>query len=105
MSWSARILASNRLVLGWDEPATPGLYADRCVVGSLAEQSGVFDREMRIEAQPRYRARAEPVLMRPAGEGKVELVFDRPQRALAAGQVCGFYDGSEDVGRRGFRAR
>lgn len=91
-------LANNRLVLGWDEPATPGLYADRCVVGSLAEQSGAFDREMRIEAQPRYRARAEPVMMRPAGKGKVEVVFERPQRALAAGQVCGFYDGAKMLG-------
>ena len=88
----------KRLVLGWDEAATPGLYARRCVVGSLAEQCRKFDREMRIEAQPRYRAPGEPVTLRPLGGGRVEVIFARAQRALAAGQVCAFYDQAKLLG-------
>ena len=38
------------------------------------------------------------MLLRPLEEGRVEVVFDRPQRALAAGQVCAFYDGAKMLG-------
>jgi tRNA U34 2-thiouridine synthase MnmA/TrmU len=31
-------------------------------------------------------------------DGRFELCFDRPQRALAAGQICGFYDGGQLLG-------
>jgi tRNA-specific 2-thiouridylase len=90
--------ANNQLVLGWDEQATPGLYARRCVVGSLAGQACDFGGPLRCEAQPRYRARAERVAVEPLGDGRVAVEFGRPQRALAAGQVCAFYAGAELLG-------
>ena len=89
---------TNRLVLGWDEPETPGLYAERCIVGSLAPQSADFTRPFSCEAQPRYRARAERVELTPLDDDRVEVCFARPQRALAAGQVCAFYDGAKLLG-------
>jgi len=94
----AKDFGNKRLVLGWDEATTPGLYARRCVVGSLAEQCRKFDSEMRIEAQPRYRAQGEAATVRPLDGGRVEVVFARAQRALAAGQVCAFYDQAKLLG-------
>ena len=94
----AKDAARNRLVLGWDEPATPGLYARRCVVGALAAQACAFDRPLHCGVQPRYRARAEPAAVVPLGGGRVEVCFERPQRALAAGQVCAFYAGAQLLG-------
>jgi tRNA-specific 2-thiouridylase len=89
---------TNRLVLGWDEPETPGLYAERCIVGSLTPQAADFTRPLSCEAQPRYRARAERVELTPLDDDRVEVCFARPQRALAAGQVCAFYDGAKLLG-------
>jgi len=90
--------ARNRLVVGWDSPETVGLYARTCIVGSLSALNEPFDRPLQTAAQPRYRAKAEPVRMEPADEGRVRLTFQQPQRALAAGQICAFYEGGRLLG-------
>jgi tRNA-specific 2-thiouridylase len=94
----AKDLANNRLVLGWDEAGTPGLYASRCVIGSVSTIGFRFDRPCRIEAQPRYRAKAERVEVVPRDDGRLDLRFQTPQRAIAAGQICAFYDGGRLLG-------
>jgi len=91
-------IAGNRLIVGWDTPESDGLYASDCVVGTLSALNEAFHRKRLVDAQPRYRAKAEPALMEPAGEGKVRLVFQRPQRAIAPGQICAFYDGGRLLG-------
>jgi tRNA-specific 2-thiouridylase len=88
----------NQLVVGWDSPETVGLYAKFCLVGSLSELAEPFDRPLRMSAQPRYRAKAEPVRVEPIGEGKVRVEFQQPQRALSPGQICAFYDGGRLLG-------
>lgn len=94
----AKDLASNRLVVGWDEGGTPGLYARECVIGSVSTIGWDFQGPCRIEAQPRYRAKAERAEVLPCGDGKLELRFQTPQRAIAAGQICAFYDGGRLLG-------
>jgi tRNA-specific 2-thiouridylase len=94
----AKDLAENRLVVGWDESGTPGLYARNCVIGSVSTIGWSFDGPCRIEAQPRYRAKAERAELRPCGDGRLELSFQTPQRAIAAGQICAFYDGGRLLG-------
>jgi tRNA-specific 2-thiouridylase len=90
--------AANRLILGWDEPQTPGLYATRATVGSLSLQDGPLTTPRRLEAQPRYRAKAEPCRVVPHQQGCLVVEFERPQRALAPGQICAFYDGGRLLG-------
>jgi tRNA-specific 2-thiouridylase len=97
-------LARNRLVVGWDRADSPGLYARQCVVGTLSDLSGDLGTRRRVEAQPRYRARAEPAALRPLAGGRLALCFDQPQRALATGQICGFYDGGRLLGGGVFEA-
>lgn len=88
----------NRLVVGWDRPDSGNLYTTEHVVGSLTALSEAFDRKKIIDAQPRYRAKAEPALVEPLEEGRVRVTFDKPQRAIAAGQICAFYDGGRLLG-------
>lgn len=86
----------NTLILGYEDKGTRGLYAARAVVGNIANTKS--DLPGRVLAQPRYRAPAEPCSCRYIGDGRVELVFDDPVRALAVGQVCAFYDGDRMLG-------
>ncbi|MEM9237379.1 MAG: tRNA 2-thiouridine(34) synthase MnmA [Verrucomicrobiota bacterium] len=94
----AKDIEHNRLVVGWDELTTSGLYSTTCRIGSLSAINEAFDRPMRLEALPRYRAKAEPCRITSSDEGTIEVVFDNPQRALALGQICAFYDGGRLLG-------
>ncbi len=90
--------AKNRLIVGWDTPAADGLYSRICVVGTLSSINEPIEEKRLIDAQPRYRAKAEPARIEPLGEGRVRLEFHQPQRAIASGQVCAFYDGGRMLG-------
>ncbi len=90
--------AKNQLIIGWDSLDSPGLYARRCVIGSVSSLAGPLDARQQVEAQPRYRSRAEAADLSPRTDGKLELTFRNPQRAIAAGQICAFYDGGQLLG-------
>lgn len=85
--------AANELVVAFDRPDTPGLYATRCRVTHLSFTNRTIDRPAEILAKPRYRAASSPITFAPDGEGNAEVTFHRPQRALAPGQICALYDG------------
>ena len=85
--------AENRLVIGWDREDTEGLYAKECTVGSISSINEGIASLKRVEAQPRYRAKAEIAKVEDVGDGKVKLVFNKAQRAIVAGQIMAFYDG------------
>jgi tRNA-specific 2-thiouridylase len=91
-------LATNRLIVGWDSAESEGLYCQEVTVGTLTALHGPFDTGRRIDAQPRYRAKAEPARLEPTGEGRIRLKFERPQRAIAPGQICALYDGGQLLG-------
>lgn len=90
--------AENQLVIGWDKEDTEGLYAKRCVVGSLSSINEDIATLKRVEAQPRYRAKAEVAMVSPNGDGRIEIEFQKAQRAVVAGQICAFYDGGRLLG-------
>jgi tRNA-specific 2-thiouridylase len=56
------------------------------------------DDERRAEVQIRHRHAAAPAVLRPLGEGRVEVRFDGPQRAVTPGQAAVFYDGEVCLG-------
>ena len=84
--------------MGWDTVESSGLYAGVCTVGTLSAIHGDFDSRCLVAAQPRYRAKAEPATMEALGNGKVRLEFQHPQRAIAPGQICAFYEGARLLG-------
>jgi len=96
--------ARNRLILGWDEPLSRGLYAVTCTVGALSLLDPAFDERRLVDAQPRYRGKAEPAEIERIGGDQVRLRFHAPQRAIAPGQICAFYDGGRLLGGGVFQA-
>jgi tRNA-specific 2-thiouridylase len=93
-----KLAAENRLVIGWDREDTEGLYTKECTVGTLSSINEDIASLKRVEAQPRYRAKAEAAKVEATGGGKVKLVFGKAQRAVVAGQIMAFYDGGRLLG-------
>ena len=88
----------NQLIVGWDMENTPGLYVQRCTVGTVSWVNKAITSVRKVEAQPRYRAKSEPVTVTPMDDGKLALEFVRPQRAVTPGQICAFYEGGTLLG-------
>ena len=84
---------SNQLTVGWDDPETRGLYSKRCLISSVSMINERIIKPAQLDALPRYRAKPEPCLVSPASAGKLLVEFEKPQRALAVGQICALYDG------------
>ena len=97
--------ATNRLVLGWDQADTAGLYTTAWTVGMVSSIQEPVESHTLIDAQPRYRAKAEPARVRATGEGTVRIDFEKPQRAIAPGQICAFYEGGRLLGGGVFQAQ
>jgi len=88
----------NQLIVGWDQAETPGLYTDLCIVGTVSWVNKPLTHARKLEAQPRYRAKSEPVMVTPTDDGKLHLKFVRPQRAITPGQICAFYESGTLLG-------
>ncbi len=88
----------NQLVIGWDREDTTGLYARECTVGSISSINEEIYKLKRVEAQPRYRAKAEVAKVEELGDQRVTIRFGKPQRALVSGQIMAFYDGGRLLG-------
>jgi tRNA-specific 2-thiouridylase len=91
---------SNELVVAFDKPETPMLYADRCHVGTISYANGEPAPGDGTEwrAQPRYRSEASRITFESDGGDGAEVVFERPRRALTPGQICAFYEGDRLIG-------
>lgn len=89
---------TNELVVAFDEVDTPGLYATRCRVGSLTVTHRPLQEARTLLAQPRYRSEAVPVRAEFLDAQTLQLEFAKPQRALAPGQICAFYEGERLLG-------
>ncbi len=89
---------TNELVIGFDTPDTPGLYATRCQVGSLSFVNRPLKETVTIRAQPRYRSHAAEAEFIPLEDSRAEIVYHAPQRALTPGQICALYEGEVLLG-------
>lgn len=58
----------NRLILGYEDASTRGLYASRAVVGGISNTLAPLP--ARVMAQPRYRAKGGMGLLRISGRRK-----------------------------------
>lgn len=90
--------ATRELVLAFDRPDTPRLWARRAVVGNLSWVQLERGLPHRLQAQPRYRCPGQDALVRMDEDGTLQVDFEEPQRALAPGQICAFYEGDELLG-------
>lgn len=90
---------TDELVVALEEPGAPGLFATRCRVGGLSVTNRPLAEAKTLLAQPRYRSEAVPVEAEFIADGSAAfLSFAKPQRALAPGQICAFYEGETLLG-------
>lgn len=89
---------TNELVVAFDEPDTPMLYATRARVGSISVTNRPLTEANQLLAQPRYRCEAVAVDHEFIDDSTALLTFVKPQRALTPGQICAFYDGEKLLG-------
>jgi len=85
----------NEVVLSPED----ALFSTACIVGDFNwiaydEPRG----SVRVTAKTRYRAKEAPATAHVRADGRVELVFDEPQRAITTGQAAVLYDGDAVVG-------
>jgi tRNA-uridine 2-sulfurtransferase len=100
-----RDTARNRLLVAFEGETAPGLWARECIVAGLSFLGDPITTSQRLLVRARYRDPAVPALFAPDPEGgTARVVFDDPQRALAAGQVIALYagDGSGQLLGGGF---
>ena len=70
------------------------LFSRRCIVDDFNWIAYEQPSEpVRITAKTRYRAPEAPATARVLEDGRVELLFDEPQRAITCGQAAVLYDG------------
>jgi tRNA-specific 2-thiouridylase len=87
-------LGTNTLVVGGPEET----LSSRFWVTSLSWTSGEPHRSFRAWVRVRHHHPPAPASLRLDGEGRAEIVFDEPQRAVATGQAAVFYSGEEVLG-------
>ncbi|TCL69367.1 tRNA (5-methylaminomethyl-2-thiouridylate)-methyltransferase [Hydrogenispora ethanolica] len=86
---------TNEIVVGLADE----VFADRLVAEALNWIAiPALQDELRVEAKIRYAAPPAPAVVRPLPEGRVEVLFDMPQRAITPGQSVVFYQGDLVVG-------
>lgn len=86
---------SNEVVLGDNAGLfSPVVYADNINFMAIPELDG----ERRVLAKIRYSHKPAPATVRMTADGRLECVFDTPQRAITPGQALVLYDGDYVLG-------
>lgn len=89
---------SRELVVGFDEPETPMLYASRSEISHVSAVNQPLAAARRLLAAPRYRAPAAAAVFEPLPSSAAEIRWEMPQRALTPGQICALYEGEVLLG-------
>lgn len=90
-----KCVAENTVVLAPEAD----LYTRRLVAENFNWISGDPPVDsLRCAARTRYSAKEAPATVTACGDGRVEVVFDEPQRAVTEGQAVVLYDGDEVLG-------
>lgn len=90
-------LERHALLVAFEDPAAPGLYQSEARVHSLSWLIEPIESTCKLEARVRYRDPRVAIRFEPDADGG-RIVFDDPQRALAAGQILAFYRGEQLLG-------
>lgn len=89
---------SRELVVGFDEPDTPMLYASLADLSHVSAVNRALAAPCSLLAAPRYRAPATEACFEPLPSGGAGITWKEPQRALTPGQICALYEGEVLLG-------
>jgi len=98
--------ADHALLVAFDGPDAPGLWASECRVHSVSFIGEPITENRRIECKVRYRDPRVFIEFTPDPVGRdlrippsaASIRFEHPQRALASGQIMALYDGDQLLG-------
>jgi tRNA-specific 2-thiouridylase len=88
----------NALLVGFERADAPGLFQSEARVHSLSWVGEPLAAARALEGRVRYRDPRVALEFMPEGGGTALVRFERPQRALAPGQILALYDGIRLVG-------
>ena len=88
-------VAKNQVILGReDELYRTSLLAENCNFIPFP----VLTEPLAVTARVRYKSLGSPAIIRPYAEGLVEVVFEKPEKAVTPGQSVVFYQENLVVG-------
>jgi len=97
--------SDHALLVAFDGPEAPGLWTSECHIHSLSFLVEPITAPCRLECRVRYRDPRVAIEFSPVGRivpdepgSSAHIRFDRPQRALASGQIMALYDGERLLG-------
>ncbi len=90
--------SDHALLVAFDKPDAPGLWASECRVHSLSFIGEPITTPRRIECRVRYRDPRVFIEFNPGPDATAHVKFSEPQRALASGQIMALYDGEQLLG-------
>jgi len=85
---------TNEVVVGPEE----NLFRKTALVSKLNWVNDPLTQSKKVHAKIRYRAKESPVQVEPLSDGRMEVKFEIPQRAITPGQAMVFYDGDRVLG-------
>jgi len=86
---------SNTVYLGTEKD----LYSSRLIASDFIWTCGFIpEAGFKCKAKIRYRQKEQPCVCNALPDGRVEVLFDEPLRAITPGQACVLYDGDEVLG-------
>jgi len=88
----------NELVVAFDRPDSPDLYATEVEVQGLSFTNQAITLQSDLLAKPRYRDPSQVITYTPSGNNRAKVTFAEPQRALSSGQVLALYDNDKLLG-------
>jgi tRNA-specific 2-thiouridylase len=85
---------SNEVVVGPEQ----NLFRKSALVSNVSWINAPVNSPKKVLAKIRYRSKESPVEVSPTAEGKLEVKFEIPQRAITPGQAMVFYEGEKVIG-------
>lgn len=83
-------IEKNELIVWTDKDIS--LYDDKLIIKNVNFLWNVCEFPLKAKAKIRYRQEDQNCEVFDLGNGKYEVKFEKPQRAIAAGQICAVYD-------------
>jgi tRNA-specific 2-thiouridylase len=91
-------LKANRLIVAFDSDRHNGLWVSAIELCDTHFITDFMEGHHRLHVKVRYRDPAIPASITFRDDGSAAVEFSKEQRALAPGQVCAFYAGSQLLG-------
>ena len=93
----AKNFGTNELVVAFDSPKAPGLWRSDAVIDEINWINKPVSEPREIYARVRYRDGLVKVLFTPLPGNRARVEFEKPQRAIASGQVMAIHDSDPSV--------